>query len=342
MIVNLPHKSWTGFQGAGQHRYAIDEHGTLSYFLWDGLNVLQERATDGTVQAEHTNAEVPIEGIGQVVETYRPTAAVGERNIYPVMDVRGTIERWLKDDGETVMASRTYNAFGEIISETGTWPSRYGYQGQAWMEIASADGAQQLILSPTRLFDYTSGRFISRDPADWYIERLIIYGITGIMSRFFKKLSRPVAPVRSESLLHFHSSASSSWSLGVVRTLQSVYSGSTNLYLYLPHDSLVGTDPTGMVESKCERRNYTENTIYRCVLAAVGDDCYYWCADVVASAFEERCRSNCGEFGPWLAKSDTSVENFGMYTIRRLAAVTGSCPFVLRGQGRIRPSGGEV
>jgi hypothetical protein len=34
-------------------------------------------------------------------------------------------------------ASREYDAFGTIIpnSLTGTWPGRWGYQGQAWIEI---------------------------------------------------------------------------------------------------------------------------------------------------------------------------------------------------------------
>ncbi len=151
------------YYDANLQRYAMDEHGTLTYFLWDGLDILQERAANGTVTAEHTNAETPIPGIGQLVETHHPAAAVGERKLYPIMDPRGTIEQWLQDDGETALANRTYDAFGEIISETGTWPSRFGYQGQAWMEIASADGEQRLGLSPTRIYDFENGLFSQRD-----------------------------------------------------------------------------------------------------------------------------------------------------------------------------------
>ncbi len=70
------------YYDANLQRYAMDEHGTLTYFLWDGLDILQERAANGTVTAEHTNAETPIAGIGRLVESHRPAA--GEANPWEV------------------------------------------------------------------------------------------------------------------------------------------------------------------------------------------------------------------------------------------------------------------
>jgi hypothetical protein len=46
----------------------------------------------------------------------------------------------------------------------GTWPGIFGYQGQAWTEIFSANGTQRPLLSPTRLYDPVDGRFVSEDP----------------------------------------------------------------------------------------------------------------------------------------------------------------------------------
>ncbi len=47
---------------------------------------------------------------------------------------------------------------------SGTWPGRFGYQGQAWIECGSNDSSQRLHLSPTRLYDPSIGRFTSPDP----------------------------------------------------------------------------------------------------------------------------------------------------------------------------------
>jgi RHS repeat-associated protein len=145
-------------------RYALNKNGTINYFLWDNLDLLQELKADGTVQEEYTQAKSPIAGIGQLVETNRPGAT--PQKIYPVMDPRGTITKYIQSDGNTVLASREYDAFGTIIpnSPSGTWPGIFGYQGQAWQEILSADKAQRLLLSPTRVYDPVDGRFVSKDP----------------------------------------------------------------------------------------------------------------------------------------------------------------------------------
>jgi len=152
------------YYDAALQRYAIKANGTLNYFLWDGLDVLQEQNADGTVKEEYTQAKVPLAGIGQLVEVNRPGQA--QAKLYPVMDQRGTITKYVQSDGTTVFASREYDAFGQLIpnSSVGTWPGIFGYQGQAWQEILSADGAQRLLLSPARLYDPSLGIFLSRDP----------------------------------------------------------------------------------------------------------------------------------------------------------------------------------
>ena len=145
-------------------RYGMNANGSMTYFLWDGSNLLQELNLNGTVKEEHTNATSSLPGIGQVVEVNRPGQT--QQKIYPVMDWRGTITKWMQSDGLTVFSSRESDAFGTIIpnSLTGTWPGRWGYQGQSWMEVTSGNGSQTLLLSPTRLYNPTDGIFVQRDP----------------------------------------------------------------------------------------------------------------------------------------------------------------------------------
>ena len=115
---------------------------------------------------EHTNAMTPVAGIGQLVQTNRPGQGAALQKIYPIMDMRGTITKWVESDGSTILASQEYDAFGTIIpnSAVGTWPNRFGYQGQAWMDITSADGTQRFLFSPTRPYSPTDGIFIQKDP----------------------------------------------------------------------------------------------------------------------------------------------------------------------------------
>lgn len=147
-------------------RYAMVAAGqtAATYFLWDGPNLLQEQNADGTVKEEHTNMKTPIAGIGQLVETNRPGQT--QQKLYPVMDPRGSITKYIQSDGATVFAAREYDSFGNLIpnSSTGNWPGRFGYQGQTWQEIFSANGSQRILLSPTRLYDPVTGRFLQFDP----------------------------------------------------------------------------------------------------------------------------------------------------------------------------------
>jgi len=158
-------KTYFFYDGALQ-RYGMVDAGATSatYFLWNGPNLIQELNADGTVKEEHTNAQTPIAGIGQLVETNRPGQA--QAKIYPIQDPRGSITKWMQSDGATVFAAREYDSFGNLIpnSSAGTWPGRIGYQGQSWLEILSANGSQRLMLSPTRIYDPGTGRFLQNEP----------------------------------------------------------------------------------------------------------------------------------------------------------------------------------
>lgn len=81
------------------------------------------------------------------------------------MDPRGSITKWIQSDGSTLFAAREYDAFGRIIpgSTSGSWPGRTGYQGQTCQELLSGDGSQRVILTPTRILDPLTGRFLQNE-----------------------------------------------------------------------------------------------------------------------------------------------------------------------------------
>jgi YD repeat-containing protein len=232
------------FYDGALRRYGMNANGTMTYFLWSGLNLLQELNLDGTVKEEHTNAATPIAGIAQLVETNRPGQV--QAKIYPIMDMRGTITKWIQSDGTTVFASREYDAFGTIIpnSLTGTWPGRFGYQGQAWIEILSADGSQRFLLSPTRIYDPSTGLFSQHDP-------LIKYSLTQ------KEFDPDFIGFRSKNRkVHFPARASV-----VVREVFAqidplILSGNSGgwhvRFAYADQNPILNVDPSGLTTCACE------------------------------------------------------------------------------------------
>ena len=78
--------------------------------------------------------------------------------IYYHYDGLGSV-RQLTDDNETVTASYTYDAFGNVIVSTGTTDNTYGFTGE--QQFDEADGH---VFLRARYYDSRVGRFISRDP----------------------------------------------------------------------------------------------------------------------------------------------------------------------------------
>ncbi len=71
--------------------------------------------------------------------------------------------------GQTVIAARQYDAFGNVASSTGTWTGPFGYAGG----FGYQEDATGLKLLGHRYYDSSTGRFLTRDPIkdgrNWYV-----------------------------------------------------------------------------------------------------------------------------------------------------------------------------
>lgn len=70
---------------------------------------------------------------------------------------------------QTVAASRQYDAFGNLLTSTGTWNGPFGYAGS----FGYQEDATGLKLLGHRYYDSSTGRFLTRDPIydgrNWYV-----------------------------------------------------------------------------------------------------------------------------------------------------------------------------
>ncbi len=69
---------------------------------------------------------------------------------------------------QSVSASRIYDAFGNVVSSSGTWAGPFGYAGN----FSYQEDASGLKLLGHRYYDPSTGRFLTRDPIkdgrNWY------------------------------------------------------------------------------------------------------------------------------------------------------------------------------
>ncbi len=148
---------WNFGYDAGLNRYTIDKGGTVSYYLWDGLNLLEERDSSGNLIARYSYGYSSIYGIGSCVEIYQQAS---EHKYTLVMDHRGTAYVLLDETG-TEIGRRWYDAFGVLLGSAGSWPVDLGYQTN-WLSFNI--GGKWWGLSLARVYDFAIGRFTQRDP----------------------------------------------------------------------------------------------------------------------------------------------------------------------------------
>ncbi|HLX63508.1 MAG TPA: hypothetical protein VKX17_19720 [Planctomycetota bacterium] len=184
------------------------------YYLWDGLNILEEKHGAFLTKRMSYEAQSPIYGVGNCAEIN----VIGDTQYTPLMDHRGTSHVLMNAAGSET-GRRYYDAFGVILGQSGNWNNDFGYQSN-WFTVKI--GPNWWGLSPTRVYDFSTGRFVGRD----------------------------VAPTMNRVYRH---SFGSSQAIGIyantvfARTIQRFGSWATsNLYSYVNQALLSHVDPTGL------------------------------------------------------------------------------------------------
>lgn len=113
------------------------------------VQVLQETDNTGVTQATYTR------GRGLIAMNR------ADADSYYHYDGLGTV-RQMTDDSGAVIASYTYDSFGNLIASTGTIANTYGFTGE--QQFVEAD---DLVFLRARYYKPTIGRFLSPDPSGY-------------------------------------------------------------------------------------------------------------------------------------------------------------------------------
>ena len=155
-----PDKTFQFSYDGNLQRRAIVEDGAATYYIWDGLRLLETRNADHSLKAKFTHGVARIEGIGSCVEVYR---ASDGKKFYLPQDQRGTVGVVL-DESRSVVAGQSCNAFGEVTASTGSWPDVVPFRYQSdWVYLCDLPGGTPLYLSWARIYHASSGCFTQRD-----------------------------------------------------------------------------------------------------------------------------------------------------------------------------------
>lgn len=142
-------------------RYAMQDSAGLTYLTWDtnGMNLLAERDYYGNLTAQYSHGYTPIDGIGSMAAAEKIRGDVTYYQ-YPVYDHRGSVAK-LVDQNGSLVASYEYDAWGNVLSGSQSGASnRFNYQSN-W--LALTDSHDELLLSPSRVYHTSIGRFLARD-----------------------------------------------------------------------------------------------------------------------------------------------------------------------------------
>jgi RHS repeat-associated protein len=145
------------------NRRKIVKAGTATYYLWNGMNQLEERNSAGTLTARYTHGPGIVPGVGTVVQAERITATSAYYQ-YLHMDHQGSVHK-VTDSVQTTKISYVNDAFGRQIvapTQTGANASNDLVFHSNWLTVQI--GSRRFGISPTRVYDPEIGRFLQRDP----------------------------------------------------------------------------------------------------------------------------------------------------------------------------------
>lgn len=159
---------------------AVSQPGDNTAYEYDGDGTRVSKTRDG-VKTKYINdiarrfvqvlMETDNAGIVQAIYTYGNSLISMNRagtNSYYHYDGLGTVKQ-VTNNSEAVVASYTYDGFGNLIASTGTINNPYGFTGE--QQFGETDS---LVFLRARYYKPSIGRFIRRDPIG-YADGLNLY-----------------------------------------------------------------------------------------------------------------------------------------------------------------------
>lgn len=142
-----------GYAASGLRAWKKDAAG-IAYYLYDGLDLVQELAENGAARATYVHGP----GID------RPLAMLRESQPYFYhSDGLGSIALLSGGRGE-IAAAYEYDAFGNLRRSNGSVPNPFTFTGREW------DASTGLYYYRARYYDPRDGRFVSTDPIPGRLE----------------------------------------------------------------------------------------------------------------------------------------------------------------------------
>ena len=150
---------------------------TNTWFLTNGWNVELEHngsnyTTRQTWGLDLSNTLQGAGGVGGLVMVEElPTSGAAPVPSFPTYDGNGNITAWVNASG-AVTARQRYDAFGNIVDQSGTAPSNYGFSSKPMEKVTG------LLYYGYRYYDPVTGRWPSRDPIE-ETGGINLYGFVG-------------------------------------------------------------------------------------------------------------------------------------------------------------------
>ena len=150
---------------------SISGPGVSNSFAYNGLDARVGKVDSGgtaTYRRDGADVLAPVLGDGSAVYTPGVSQRRAGATTFDLSDRLGTASRQTNASKATT-ATRTYDAFGMLLSSTGSPKGPFGFAGgHGYQE----DGDTGLKLLGHRYYDPSTGRFLTRDPVgdgrNWY------------------------------------------------------------------------------------------------------------------------------------------------------------------------------
>jgi len=167
--------------GAGTTTLAYDYEGRISQitypstatntFTYNGLDTRVGKVDSaGTSTYKRDGAGVTAPVLNDGSATYTP--GISERRSSTTTFLHSGLKNADSQTGtgQTIGATKQYDAFGNVLASTGTWKGPFGYAGSFGYQ---EDADSSLKLLGHRYYDASIGRFLTRDPVkdgrNWFV-----------------------------------------------------------------------------------------------------------------------------------------------------------------------------